>query len=144
MHALYNLYDMLCKELEKFGERGDLTAGSLATIDTLAHAMKNLDKVIMAKEEEGGGSYEGSYDEGSFRSSRNSMRGSYDDGMSNRGYSSRRDSMGRYSRVGSYRGNSRAGEKDGFIRKLQELVDTAPDDKTRMHVERLIRQMDQS
>lgn len=38
----------------------------------------------------------------------------------------------------------RAGEKDAFIRQLQELVDTAPDDKTRMHVERLMREMDQN
>lgn len=137
MHALHNLKDMLCKELEKFGERGDITASSLSTIDTLAHAIKNLDKVIMEKEE--GGSYRMSYDGNSYR-----MR-SYDDGPDGgRGYSSRRDSMGRYSRDGSYRGYSRAGEKDAFIRQLQELVDTAPDDKTRMHVERLVREMDQN
>ena len=129
MHALYNLKEMLCKELEEFGERGDITASSLSTIDTLAHAIKNLDKVIMEKEE--GGSYR--------------MR-SYDDGPDGgRGYSSKRDSMGRYSRDGSYRGGySRAGEKDEFVRQLQELVDTAPDDSTRQHVERLIRQMDQN
>ena len=136
MHALHNLKDMLCKELEKFGERGDITASSLSTIDTLAHAIKNLDKVIMEKEE--GGSYRMSYDGNSYR-----MR-SYDDGPDGgRGYSSRRDSIGRYSRDG-YRGYSRAGEKDAFIRQLQELVDTAPDDKTRMHVERLMREMDQN
>lgn len=138
MHALHNLKDMLCKELEKFGERGDITASSLSTIDTLAHAIKNLDKVIMEKEE--GGSYRMSYDGNSYR-----VR-SYDDGPDGgRGYSSKRDSMGRYSRDGSYRGGySRAGEKDEFVRQLQELVDTAPDDSTRQHVERLIRQMDQS
>ena len=127
MNALHNLKDMLCRELEKFGERGDLTAGSLSTIDTLAHALKNLDKVIEAKE----------YDGGSYRGMR-----SYDDGPDGGRYSNRRDSMGRYSRDGY--GYSRAGEKDAFIRRLQELVDTAPDDSTRMHVEKLIRSMDQN
>ena len=149
MHALYNLKEMLCKELEEFGERGDLTAGSLATVDTLAHALKNLDKVIMAKEDEMGQSSRGGsyYDGESYRNSMRSYRGSYDgEGDSYaRGYSSKRDSMGRYSRDGSYRGGySRASEKDEFVRQLQELVDTAPDDSTRQHVERLIRQMDQS
>ena len=50
MHALYNLRDMLCKELKSYGSRGDLTSGSLATIDTLAHALKNVDKIIEARE----------------------------------------------------------------------------------------------
>lgn len=46
MHELYNLKDLLLKELEEHGKSGNLTKASLDTIDKLAHAIKNLDKVI--------------------------------------------------------------------------------------------------
>ena len=46
MHDLYKLRDMLCDELEVFGRTGDLTLSSLETIDKLAHAAKNVIKVI--------------------------------------------------------------------------------------------------
>ena len=46
MHAIYELKDMLCKELEEYGEKGELTTGSLDVIDKLAHTIKNLDKII--------------------------------------------------------------------------------------------------
>ena len=52
MHELYELKDMLCKELEEIGGKGELTAGSLETVDTLAHALKNIDKIIESKEDE--------------------------------------------------------------------------------------------
>lgn len=51
MHKLKELKERLCSELERYGER-DLTMSSLETIDTLAHAIKNLDKII-GKESEG-------------------------------------------------------------------------------------------
>lgn len=112
MHALYKLKDMLCQELEEYGERGELSAGSLEIVDTLAHAIKNLDRVIMAKEEEMEGSYEGSYEGGSNRSYR-----SYDDG-----YSSRRgrDSRGRYT---SRRGYSRADDMAQQLKTLAEQME---------------------
>ena len=77
MNELHELRDMLCDELKKYGKKGELTTGSLTTIDTLAHALKNLDKVI---EEDG---YSGYYPDSRV------YRGSY-----------KRDSMGRYSRDG--------------------------------------------
>ena len=65
MNELHDLRDMLCKELKEYGKK-DLTAGSLSTIDTLAHALKNLDKVI---EDDGysGHYYPYSYDDRSYR-----------------------------------------------------------------------------
>lgn len=111
MHELYELKEKLCKELKKYGSK-ELSAGSLDVVDKLAHAVKNLDKIIMAYEEED-------------YSSR-SYRGSYDDGgMSSR----RRDSMGRYSREG------RSGNNLGD--KLRELMREAPDEHTRSEIERL-------
>lgn len=68
MNELHDLRERLCDELKEYG-RKELSAGSLSTIDTLAHALKNIDKVI---EDDG---YSGHYP-----------------------YSYRRDSMGRYSR----------------------------------------------
>ena len=79
MHELTKLKEMLCDELKEYGDKGELTAGSLDVVDKLAHAVKNLDKII---EEDG---YSGRY-----------MPYYYDSGRSY----ARRDSMGRYSRAG--------------------------------------------
>lgn len=43
---LHELKDMLCDELAKYAEKGELTAGSLDVIDKLAHAAKNVAKLI--------------------------------------------------------------------------------------------------
>lgn len=83
MKALYELKDMLCKELEEIAGKGELTAGSLETVHKLTDTIKNIDKIMMLEEE---------------------------DGYSERGgmYSERRDSRGRYSREGG--GYSQAGD----------------------------------
>lgn len=121
MKELKELRDMLCDELKEYGKKGELTAGSLSTIDTLTHALKNLDKVI---EEEDGYSnhypyYGGSYDMGG-RSYRNSYR---------------RDSRGRYS---GERGYSRSDLSD----KLRELMEEAPDDHTRQEIRRMVEKLE--
>ena len=50
MYDLYNLKDMLCHELEEYGKLPELSLTSLATIDTLAHACKNVCKIIECKD----------------------------------------------------------------------------------------------
>ena len=78
MHELHELKERLCDELKKYRNE-KLSSGTLDEIDKLAHAVKNIDKIIMSSEEEG-----------------ESYRGYYaDSDMSSR----RRDSMGRYSRA---------------------------------------------
>ena len=52
MHALYDLKDMLCKELEEYGKKGELSAGTLDIVDKLAHTIKNLDKIIEVYEDD--------------------------------------------------------------------------------------------
>ena len=52
MHKLYELKDMLCEELEQYGKKGELTAGSLDVVDKLTHTIKNLDKIIEKYEED--------------------------------------------------------------------------------------------
>ena len=64
MHELYELKEKLCKELKKYSEE-EVSSNSLEIVDKLAHAVKNLDKIIEKYEEEeysmrgsyGGGSY---------------------------------------------------------------------------------------
>lgn len=145
MHALYNLKDMLCKELEEFGGKGELTAGSLETVDKLAHAIKNLDKIIEAHEEEEYSSRGGSYEDGMSR--RSYRGGSYrysredGDGMGSyrgRGRSARRDSMGRYSGEGGY------SRSEDMAQQLRNLADQARDERTRKDLHRLADQMEEN
>ena len=130
MHELYELKDMLCKELKEYGEKGELTAGSLDTIDKLAHAMKNLDRVIEAYEDDG--EYSGrSYPDGmggSYARGRYSREGrSYARGRMN----ARRDSMGRYSR------------DDGMVEELRDLMKDAPNEAIKRDIQRLVDKMEQ-
>ena len=135
MHRLYELKDKLVEELKEYGAK-DVTAGSLAMVDTLAHAVKNLDKIIekCEEEEDGYSSYMPAHEGGS-------MRGSYD--MSNRysrdgrgsyarGRYAKRDAMGRYSRD-SYGSDVTA--------ELQELMRNAPDDMMRQKIQSIISRM---
>lgn len=46
MHKVYKLRDTLCNELEEFGTKEKIDAQSLDMIDKLAHAIKNIDKVL--------------------------------------------------------------------------------------------------
>ena len=125
MHELYELKEMLCKELKEYGEKGEMTAGTLDVVDKLAHTVKNLDKIIEAYEEEGNsGYYPYAYDDGMSRGGR-SYNGSY----RGRSYARRRDSMGRYSR-------------DGLADKMRELMSDAPDDRTRQEIKRLVEKLE--
>jgi len=136
MHTLYQLKDMLCEELEEYGKKGELTAGSLETVDKLAHAIKNLDKIIESKEDEEysgammndgmGGVYArrgGSY----ARGGRSYARG--------RGSNARRDSMGRYASDGYSR-------NEEMIAELHELMADAPDERTKQEFQKFISKME--
>lgn len=119
MHE-YELKDKLCNELKSYA-RKEVSASSLTMVDTLAHAIKNIDKVIEKCEEE-----EGQYSNGG-------MRGSYD-GYSRRNSYRRRDSMGRYSRDG-YSGD------DDVTMELQDLMRNAPDERTRQKIQTILNRM---
>ena len=138
MQDLSKLRDMLCRELEEYARKNKVIAGDIEAVDTLAHAIKNLDKIIEKDERE---MYSGrSYAEG----------GSYrpyayeDGGMSNddyanargRGAGARRDSMGRYS---SERGYSR---NDNMVMELRELMDGATDERTRREFQQFINKIE--
>ena len=46
MNDLYELKEKLCKKLEEYARKGEITASNLDVIDKLAHAVKNVSKVI--------------------------------------------------------------------------------------------------
>ena len=79
---LYELREMLMDELHKLTKQGELTAGSLETVDKLTHSIKSID-TICAMEEAGEYSHDGM---------------SYAYARTGRGRN--RDSRGRYSSEG--------------------------------------------
>ena len=128
MHKLEQLKEMLCEELEEYGSKDKLDMGGLDIVDKLAHAIKNIDKILMS---EGGYSEGIYYNRGVYGDSRDYSRGEYSRGdYSTRGR--KRDSMGRYSRA-----------NDMMVNELREMMDDAPDEHTRMELERFIHKMEQ-
>lgn len=143
MHELYELKEMLCKELEEIGGKGELTAGSLETVDTLAHALKNVNKIIEDKEEDGysnryhdGASYAG----GRMNATRDS-RGRYS-GEGHGNYSS--DGRGGYSRnyYGNYSRNDYSMAAGDMADRMRSLAADAPDETTRREIERMASKME--
>lgn len=130
MQELYKLKDKLTDELKGYAKK-DISASSLTMIDTLAHSLKNIDKVIEKCEEEEGYSSMPSYEGGSMRgSSAYARRYSRDDSYARR----RRDSMGRYARAGYSR-------DDDVAEELHDLMRNAPDERTRQRIQTIIDKM---
>ena len=128
MKELYELKDMLLDKLKEYSKKGDLTSSSLDVVDKLSHATKNICKIIEDAESENGYSRANPYyDDRSY--------GSYARG--GRGGNARRDSMGRYSRDGYSR------DSGELMRELHELMEDAPDEKTRQEFQRFIQKMEQ-
>lgn len=115
---IYDLKDMLCKQLDDYGKKGELTAAVLERVDILAHSAKNLDHIIDRMEEsERSERMDGrSYGDRPYRDGN-----SYDDGRSmarGRGSNVKRDSMGRYSSDGY----SRDDDIDSRLRNLERIA----------------------
>lgn len=160
---LYELCEKIKEEIGNANDKikkagGKLSGADVEYIDKLTHSLKSIKAVMAMMEEEDddysgrmsyarggrggsyrGGSYRGgnSYDDGM-------MGGSYEQGGSyardgrGRGSNARRDSMGRYSsRMDGY---SRHGDA---VESLREAMESAPDDRTRMEIQRLIEKMEQ-
>lgn len=139
MENLEKLKMLMIKELDEMGEKGELDVGTLDVVDKLAHATKNLCKVIDSMDQT-------SYNDGRMGSmSRRSYAdesyydGSYADGESYaRGrMNAPRDSMGRYSGM---RGYSRHGEDKAIevLDDLRGIVRELPKD-AKYEVERIIK-----
>jgi hypothetical protein len=125
MHDIKKLKEMLMEELAEYGKGKELTMGSLDMVDKLAHAIKNLCKIVESGEEEEYSRADGMGGEGSYRGMyRGSYRGSYaDEGGS---YRRRRDSMGRYSRDGYSRAEEKEDELHDIVDQLRSMAKDLP------------------
>ena len=126
MHKLYELKETLVKELERYADNQTPDLQTLDVIDKLAHAGKNVCKIIETCEEE---QYSEAMNGGSYRSMPHfRMAGSYaNDGSygsyaRGRGAGAKRDSMGRYTSAGDFRAD------------LQELTNNAPNEQVRQRL----------
>ena len=120
MHDLYNLKEMLCKELCDYGKEGGLTLSSLSTIDTLAHAAKNVSKLIESYDKEEYSRRDGGHSNGGYY---------YDDGNSHR---RGRDRMGRFV----------SRDASEMAHKLREMMEEAPDEASKREIQRLADKME--
>ena len=131
MHRLEELKEMLCEELEEYGSKEKLDMGGLEIVDKLAHAIKNIDKIIDKED----GYSERRYSERGMYDGRGSYADSYGDSYgrysTRRGRTGnvRRESMGRYARATDMR------------MEIERLMDEAPDEETRMKLERFMQSM---
>ena len=140
MEYMNDIKEMLCEELEKIANEGELTAGSLDTIQKLTHSLKSIGK-IMEMEEEGAYSMDGGYG-GSYRGSR--QGGGNRGGQSNRRGSRRGGSYRgsrEYRQGGSYRG-SRAEEKEMIVERIEDMMDEVQDPQAKKALEKAINAME--
>ena len=131
MRELYELKEMLMDELKELSGK-PMNGSSLQMVDTLAHAIKNICKIIESYED--GDSY-------GRRDSYDNDGGSYYDGDTSyargRGRNARRDSRGRYASTNYYEA------KDDMARKLEQLMQNAPDEKSKQEIQRVMQKLEQ-
>ncbi len=156
MEHLDGILKLVDKELEAIESNGKFrTRDEIDSVYKLIDIAKDVHCINQMEDEEYEMSY-GSYDDGMSyerggRGGRPYRGGSYDnyDGGSyarGRGRNARRDSMGRYSRDGSYRGGSyeRGYSRDGkeeYKEQLMDMMESAPDEQTRQSIKRMIDNM---
>ena len=139
MHEFYELKEMLMDEVKKIANKGELTAGSLETVDKLLNSIKNACKIIMYDEYEKDGYSQADADMS--MSSYAYARG--------RGRNASRDSMGRYSSEGGYsnrmysrRGGYSYADKSEKVEMLREMMNEVGTDEERRALQKLIRKME--
>lgn len=122
MHKLEEIREMLMRELEGCAKEG-ISMKNLEVIDKITHSIKSIDTIIAM----GGYSNDGSY-------------------------ARRRDSMGRYSRRGSYdsydnsyensnRYYSRAEAKEKLEEELREMMNEARDPESKQMIDEWMREL---
>lgn len=103
MKAMYELRDMLCKELDELVRKGELGAGDLEIAHKLTDTIKNLDKIERLEDDDG---YSSRYSrDGNWEAD---MRGTYGRGSS-------------YARRGSHYVRGHYSRTDGIERMREQL-----------------------
>lgn len=136
MHDLEKLETLICAEIDKEVAKNSLTPDTVRTIGYAVDILKDI-KTMRKDEMEMEEGYSGHYPGRGY----NIMPYyAYDDGMDGRNYARRRDSMGRYSRGGSYaRGDYSRDEK---IDRLHRMMDEAESDAEREAYRKAIIQLE--
>lgn len=123
MHKTEQIREMLCKELDSYADK-KLDGGVLEVVDKLAHAIKNLDRIIENKGGYSGRAYE--------RDSRGRFSGDTQNGYS-------MDYNDRYSRDDMQNGYS-MNPMHNIKRELTEIMNMA-DGRTKQNLQRIISEM---
>jgi len=132
MHDLHELKEKLLKELEEYGGNAKFSKEDVETIKYMASAIDHICNIAEGEEE----GYSGRYPYW--------MGGAYADGnggtMGGNGRSNRSMRGGRSYRRGYSRdGYSRDG---GMVEELRELMQDAPDERTRQEFQRFIQKIE--
>lgn len=142
MHKLYELKEKLMRELEDYSENGKFSKDDVESIKYITSSIDHICNIMESAEDEysmnmmGGGSYEGgSYEGGSY--ARRGM-GGRSNARGGRGGSRGRGGNRGANQYGSY-GYSRA---EDISMELRELMNEAPDDRTRQEIQNLIHKLD--
>ena len=122
---LHELCDVLSEKIadktRKIRSSG-MSDGDLDTLEKLTHSLASVKKILAFAEDEDG--YSGNWPaDGSYR------------GMYRGSYARKRDSMGRYSGERGYSRNTLAD-------KMRELMNDAPDDRTRQEMMRMVEKLE--
>ena len=132
MHDLHELKEKLLKELEEYGGNAKFSKEDVETIKYMASAIDHICNIAEGEEDGYSGRYPywmgGAYADGNMGGNGRSYRGRSYAGRRN----ARRDSMGRYS---GERGYSRDG---GMVEELRDLMEEAPDERTKQEFQRFI------
>ena len=124
MHTYYKVKDMLCEELERVANKGELTAGSLDIVDKLTHSIKSIDTIIAMED------YEGGHSERGYAYARRGRRGgmSYDDMGHDTAY--------------TRRGYSRDDNKDHLISRLENMAMDTTDERMKATIHKCINELE--
>lgn len=132
MKSMEKLREMLCDEIDKVVDQGELTTGSLESVGKLLDAIKDLDEIVM-NDHDGGYSQRGYGGHIMYYPSE-----MYYDG----------GDMGEHSNrnMRSYRNNRYYYDdgKDHMIEQLRHMMDQTSNEKERQAIQKCIRQMEQA
>lgn len=149
---LYELCETLSGELADINNKirdagGKMSAGDLEVVDKLTHSIKSIKAVIKMMDDEEGYSgyypYPWSYADGQGGSNRGGAYrgGSYEGGGSNRGRSYARGGRSYARREARYSGE-RGYSRNDLVDRMREMMDEAPDERTRQEMMRMIEKME--
>lgn len=156
LDTLYDLCETVYKELDMANEKiksagGEVSGGDVEFLDRLTHILKNIKTSIAMCEEDmmdegSSGYYDGRYLYNDM-SMDNGRGGMYARGGRSGARGGRSNSYARSGREGSYARGGRSGRytrdnaREDFMGEIEELMEKAPDERTRQKFERFMAEM---